>query len=71
MVFMPETPRWLLQHSRRNEAGKVIVKVYENLTAREVNQVIAGIEAGYRPIPPILLPRNSNFSSASAGTVAH
>ena len=46
MIFMPDTPRWLLQHSRRNEAARVIVKVYGNLTAREVDQVITGIEAG-------------------------
>ncbi|PWW77634.1 general substrate transporter [Tuber magnatum] len=46
MVFMPETPRWLLQHSRRNEAAKVIMKAYGSLTTREVDQVITGIEAG-------------------------
>ncbi|KAG0127533.1 general substrate transporter [Tuber indicum] len=46
MIFMPETPRWLLQHSRRSEAAKVVAKAYGNLTAREVDQVITGIEAG-------------------------
>lgn len=46
MLFMPETPRWLVQNSRRGEAAKVIAKVYGNPSEREVEQVLAGIEQG-------------------------
>lgn len=50
MFFMPETPRWLVQHSRRSDAAKVVRKVYGNLSERSVEQVLTGIEQGVEAV---------------------
>lgn len=50
MFFMPETPRWLIQHSRRPDAAKVVRKVYGDLSERSVEQVLAAIEQGVEAI---------------------
>lgn len=50
MFFMPETPRWLIQHSRRLDAGEVVRKVYGDLSERSVEQVLTGIEQGVEAV---------------------
>lgn len=50
MFFMPETPRWLIQHSRRQDAAGVVRKVYGDLSERSVEQILAGIEQGVEAV---------------------
>lgn len=50
MFFMPETPRWLVQHSRRSDAAKVVRKIYGDLSERSVEQVLVGIELGVEAV---------------------
>ncbi|KAI5837009.1 general substrate transporter [Morchella snyderi] len=50
MFFMPETPRWLVQHSRHDEAAKVVRKVYGDLSETSVEKVLGGIEQGVETV---------------------
>lgn len=67
MFFMPETPRWLIQHSRRSDAGKIIRKVYGDLGERSVEQVLAGIEQGVEAVTkdPFMAKLKALFSIGS------
>lgn len=67
MFFMPETPRWLIQHSRRRDAAEVVRKVYGGLSERSVELILVGIEQGVEAVTkdPLAAKLKALFSVGS------
>lgn len=67
MFFMPETPRWLIQHSRRRDAAKVVRKVYGDLSEGSVELMLVGIEQGVEAVTkdPLAAKLKALFSVGS------
>lgn len=60
-IFMPETPRYLVLRDRLDEARKVISKVYQGATEKQLNEKITEIKADTL-VPPVVAGPNATRS---------
>ena len=68
MLFLPETPRWLVKAGRSEAAKKVLKRVYGPGSSDLVSEVLRGIEREVAEEDSVGLLASPTFSRHSAGS---